>query len=144
MTKKKLQESRPFAIHFTEKSRTKQSFKNQCDMNQIIQSLNRGNLLGHVTNKTPQYGNVPASFHEIQNAIATAKTEFEELPEELRSRFEGVEDYVDALIDPERQDEFKPDTDLESDQENSLEADSEASDTPEKAQQEANDSENSG
>jgi len=96
---KKVLKTRPWATVFPEKGRTKQSFKDQCDMNNIMQSLNTGNVVGHVSNKIPKYGNAPSDFQDLQNIVAAAKTDYEELSPGEQQKFDGFHGYIDAILE---------------------------------------------
>ena len=66
---------------------TEQHHTDTCDINKILaQFMETGIMPG--TNANPQYGDVSqVDFTEMQNQLATAKTLFEELPEQVKVRF---------------------------------------------------------
>ena len=66
---------------------TEQHHTDQCDINKILaQFMETGIMPG--TNANPQYGDVSdVDFTLMQNQLATAKTLFEELPEQVKARF---------------------------------------------------------
>ncbi|AXL15607.1 internal scaffolding protein [Microviridae sp.] len=66
---------------------TEQHHTDQCDINKILaQFMETGIMPG--TKANPQYGDVSeVDFQEMQNTLATAKTLFEELPEQVKDHF---------------------------------------------------------
>lgn len=73
-------------------SRTHQSFKDECDVNNIISSFNRTGYLVDPTiraTRIPSFGDFSAvpTFQEAQNAIREANELFASLPSYIRKRF---------------------------------------------------------
>lgn len=66
---------------------TEQHHTDTCDINKILaQFMETGIMPG--TNANPKYGDVSdVDFTQMQNQLATAKTLFEELPEQVKDRF---------------------------------------------------------
>lgn len=66
---------------------TEQHHTDTCDINKILaQFMETGIMPG--TNVNPQYADVSeVDFTQMQNQLATAKTLFEELPEQVKDRF---------------------------------------------------------
>lgn len=88
-------------------SLTKQSFKHECDINNVISHYHQTGMVEHGIGMTPKYGIAPTvDFHQIQNNIAAAKSTFENLKPEVRESFENVEDFFDALGDSNRIDDL--------------------------------------
>lgn len=70
--------------------RTKQSFKAECDINNIMAKFVRTGVLDFVNKHEPRYGDVSGlEFQAAQLIVAQGKTMFEELPSHLRARFEN-------------------------------------------------------
>ncbi len=70
--------------------RAKQSFKDECDINNIMARFEKGALLDHVNEFQGQYGdytNVPSDFHQAMNQVRDAQTMFQTLPAKLRENF---------------------------------------------------------
>lgn len=71
-----------------EPSRTKQEFKKECDINEIVARMKRGIVPPPwMTSATPRYGdftNLPASFQEAYSIMETAEAAFKSLPLEFR------------------------------------------------------------
>lgn len=76
--------------HFTGESRTKQSHRDQCNINTIMTRARRtGFLPGQVAGMS--FGDFTSGmdFHEAQSRVAAAKSDFESLPSSIRNRFEN-------------------------------------------------------
>lgn len=74
----------------TGEDKTKQSFKDECDVNNIVARFSATGQLPNFNQIPPQYLDVTEmDFQEHQNFIAEAQTMFNELPSALRSRFEN-------------------------------------------------------
>lgn len=75
-------------VTFTEPSLTKQSFKDECDINRIMARYQATGLLPNINEMPPQYLDVTGiDFQGHQNFIAGAFSMFHELPSALRARF---------------------------------------------------------
>jgi phage internal scaffolding protein len=72
------------------KGRTKQSFKGECDINNIMAKFQRTGALDWKSRYEPQYADVTGiEFQAAQDLVAGARSMFEELPSSVRSRFEN-------------------------------------------------------
>lgn len=80
-----------YAISFKDSpSMTKQSFKDECDINNILDRYQRTGMIDHLTKHNYQYGDFdPVEYHDAMNTIAEGNTMFEELPSKVRAYFEG-------------------------------------------------------
>lgn len=94
MTKKKSESEiqvercpRPFAIDLSKGGRTKQSFKNDCDINLITAQYVRTGLLGHVNRRQPMYGDFSQALdlHSSKLLVQRAEEEFAELDSRIRA-----------------------------------------------------------
>ncbi|WNK13702.1 MAG: internal scaffolding protein [Microvirus sp.] len=76
-------------VFFSGDGRTKQSFKDECDVNRIMSRyMSSGILPEHLTRATAQFVDCTAvDFQEAQLIVAGARTLFAELPSAVRSRF---------------------------------------------------------
>lgn len=74
-------------LHFNKPSLTDQSQAYDCDINNIV----NGMALTPQTAKPPQFGLEfnPDFYQTALNAVATAKTEFEKLPANIRREFDN-------------------------------------------------------
>lgn len=88
--------------------RTKQSFKDEVDINNIVAKYQRTGLIDHVQEKRPIYGDVTSQdFKTAMDTVAKAKSLFEELPSESRKRFNGsVEEFLNWAQDPASDEEL--------------------------------------
>ena len=77
--------------------RADQSFKKECDMKWILDRFQKTGVITHTSRYAGQYGNIPAmDYEKSQILVATAKTQFAELPSELREHFgQSVTAYLD-------------------------------------------------
>ncbi|QCQ85075.1 internal scaffolding protein [Blackfly microvirus SF02] len=68
---------------------TKQSFKDDCDINNIMRKYERTGVLDHTAMSVPQYGEYMGSmsYQDSLNAILYAQDQFAALPADLRARF---------------------------------------------------------
>lgn len=91
-----------------EPSRTKQSFKNECDINKIMAKFQRTGAISHLAAHGARYGDFTSQdFTEAMNTIAQVNTMFEELPSSLRDRFGNEpEAFLDFVQNPDNHDEM--------------------------------------
>lgn len=69
-------------------SRTKQSFADQCEINNIIQKFQVTGAITHANKHQLHYGETDGTtFHEAMNIVCEAQEAFSELPSSLRARF---------------------------------------------------------
>lgn len=69
-------------------TRTKQSFKDECDINSIMKKYQRTGVIDHVNKHGGVYGECPAAtFQEALALVDQAHNQFSELPSEARRRF---------------------------------------------------------
>lgn len=82
--------------------RTKQSFKDECDINKIMARFVRTGVLDFVSKYSPQYGDVTgADFAEAMNIVAQSRSMFAALPASIRSRFDNSpEKFLSFMEDP--------------------------------------------
>lgn len=88
---------------------TKQSFAEECDINTIMARYMSTGELPELDQRAPQYLDVSAGidFQESMEFIAGAKTLFNELPSELRGRFENdPRQFLDFVGDPKNRTEM--------------------------------------
>lgn len=77
-------------VKFTEPTQTKQSFKNDCDINRIMARFQKTGAITHVQNHSLQYGFASgATFTESMNIVANAQSMFNELPSSIRTKFKN-------------------------------------------------------
>lgn len=71
-------------------SKTKQSFKEESDINVIMRRYAATGVLDYVAGNPGQFGDVTGmEFQSMQEIIAGARSQFEDLPSVVRSRFKN-------------------------------------------------------
>lgn len=76
------------SISFEGPGRTKQSFKNECDINTIVGRFAKTGVLSHTHGREPIWGDVEAmDFQGAMQLVANAREDFAALPSKLRDRF---------------------------------------------------------
>lgn len=117
MTKKKEQPTSPTtdnqirnqtAKTFTQRSKTKQSFKDACDINLIMKRHAAGDQVFHLNAKNPVYGDFTDAndLHVTMNRVKDAEAQFAALPAAVRAACDNqpakllhlIEDPDQALI----------------------------------------------
>lgn len=94
-----------------EPSRTKQSFKDECDINNIVKSFRTVQDILNLTENGRKgvFADLPDPF-EYQdglNIVIQAEASFNALPSALRNRFENdPKQFLDFMSDPANQDEM--------------------------------------
>lgn len=98
---------REFRIKFTEPSKTKQSFRDEVNINTIVERYNRtGEQPQGMRDATPQYGDVSAvkSYHESLNLIRESEAAFAMLPSHIRDHcLNDPAELLALACDPDRQ-----------------------------------------
>jgi phage internal scaffolding protein len=73
-------------------SRTDQSQKDECDINNIVERFQQTGIIEHLNTQTPQFGDatqVPGDFTESMHMIMAAQEMFDELPSDVRKFFDN-------------------------------------------------------
>lgn len=88
--------------------RTKQSFKQDTDINYLLHKHARLGTISHLEKYQGQYGDFAAfDFHEASNQIALATTMFEQLPAEVKNEFDhDPAAFFEFVNDPENKDDL--------------------------------------
>ncbi len=88
--------------------RTKQSFKDETNVNAIIQKHTRMGTLSHLEQWGGNYGDWgDFNFQDAQNQIARANSMFEQLPSGVRNQFSNSpEKFLEYVNDPDNKDEL--------------------------------------
>lgn len=97
------------AVDFTgQTSRTKQSFKNECDINKIMAKFQKTGAVTHLAAHGARYGDFTSQdFSQAMNTIAQVNSMFEELPSTLRDRFgNDPEGFLDFVQNPDNHEEM--------------------------------------
>lgn len=70
-------------------SMTKQAFKDECDINQILRKVQKTGMIEHLAEGEPFYGDVSdiVDYKEALNVVANANDLFMKMSPEIRERF---------------------------------------------------------
>lgn len=92
-----------------DESRTKQSFADECNINNIVRRYAETGYLPPNNKGEPQFGDAPAlEFKEALDYVRAARAEFDALDPKLASQFEGFDHYLNVLsIEQEEPDVFQ-------------------------------------
>jgi len=106
-------EERKHAKLFTEESRTKQAFKDECDINKIVARYKKQTGIDLAQQFAPftggEFGDFSdvVDYHTAMDRIIQAEANFEALPAILRKRFgNDPGHFVDFMTNPENADEI--------------------------------------
>lgn len=81
-------------------SMTKQSFKDECDINKILARYQQTGVLDFANKYEPQYADVTSiDFTTAMNQVALAQSMFDDLPSSLRARFRNDPSLFIEFID---------------------------------------------
>ncbi len=77
-------------LHCEDASLAQQHFKEECDINTILQKFNITGLLPEHT-LSPRYGDFTGigDYHTAMNRVLAVQDEFEALPDQIRARFDN-------------------------------------------------------
>lgn len=94
---------RKVSITFTGDGKTKQSFKDECDINKIMARFQQTGLLDFVNNNQGQYLDCTGvDYQDAQLLIANANSMFQALPSQVRAFFENdPAQFVEFASNPE-------------------------------------------
>lgn len=92
-----------------EPSMAKQSFKRECDINNIMAKFQKTGAITHANNRTPEYGFATSTdFRESLEMVRKGQELFNELPSSLRAKFSNkVEKFLQFVQDPENTSEMR-------------------------------------
>jgi len=94
-----------------EPSMTKQSHKEECDINNIIKQYQVTGIVAHISEKAASGAYVdlpdPLDFQQSLNLVMEAQASFDSLPSSVRSRFENDPTrFLEFMQNPENQEEM--------------------------------------
>lgn len=94
-------------VFFPEPSLTKQSMKDECDINLILAKYQRTGIIDFAAKQEPRYGDASAvDFQQALNVVIRANEMFAELPSSMRKRFQNSpEEFMAFVDDPENVEE---------------------------------------
>lgn len=93
----------PVQLLCTTPGRTKQSFKDECDINTIVSRFLRTGQLDFASKLEPRYGDTTGiEYQSAMNTVAAAKSLFNAIPAALRDKFENEPAKFLAFVQDER------------------------------------------
>lgn len=101
------QKKRKHSIVFPLVGKTKQSMKDECDINKIMSKYQTTGLIDFVNKNQPQYGDVTSiSFEHSLEQVTQANAMFAEMPSETRKRFDNsASKFLEFVNNPENLEE---------------------------------------
>lgn len=94
------------ALRFKQPSLTKQAFKQECDIINILNQYAQTGVITHLASREPQYLDLPShTFLEAMNIVRDAEQTFADLPAKIRARFRNPSALLEFLEDPSNFDE---------------------------------------
>lgn len=90
-------------------SETKQSFKQECDINHLLLKYQKTGLLDHVSVHKGNYDNLNyvQDYHTSLNQLNEAQETFDSLPSSIRKHFHNdPELFVNFVLDPDNKEEL--------------------------------------
>lgn len=90
------------ALTFPEQGREKQSFKDECDINNIMRRFQATGELTHLAQRPPLWGEIPElDFAGAMGMIVDARERFQQLPAVVRDRFNNDPAQLLAFVQDE-------------------------------------------
>lgn len=88
-------------------SLTKQEFKDDCDINRIMDKYIRTGAIDHFSKYSPMYGEFsPCDYQESLNLVNRANKMFAELPASIRQLTETPDGFLSFVQDPKNKDKM--------------------------------------
>lgn len=91
------------------KTRTKQSFKDECDINNILKQYSATGIVRHIRQEQPRYADLPddVDFQTAMNTVIQAESAFASLPSKVRNRFHNdPAEFLAFMADPKNLEEM--------------------------------------
>ena len=89
-TKQKRPHPRVYTNQSDMPSMTKQSFKDECNINKIMAKFQKTGAIEHYAKHAPTYGDAtPIQLMDAQQIIINAQTMFDDLPATIRKKFDN-------------------------------------------------------
>lgn len=95
---------------FTGESRTRQSFNDETNINNIMARFDKTGLIDHVNEHQGSYGDFSeiSDYHTALNHVIQAQDSFNSLPSKLRAHFDNDPGlFLDFMTDPANTEEIK-------------------------------------
>lgn len=96
-------------LECTDPSRTKQSFKDECNINKILERFSKTGELTHLMKAEPRYGDFAdvGTFQEAMGVVAFAHEQFAALSAAVRKRFNNdPSEFLEFANNPENHKEM--------------------------------------
>lgn len=86
---------------------TKQSMRDECNINNIMAKYQKTGLVDFVSNREAQYMETdPIDFHEAMNIVTSAKEMFADIPSSIRKKFNNDPgEFLEFVQNPENIDQ---------------------------------------
>ena len=91
-------------------SMTHQSFKKECDINNIMAKYQKTGLVNHVSTHQGDYSDLTdvPTYHDAMNKIISANNAFSTLPSSIRKKFNNdPAEFLDFVSNPENETEMQ-------------------------------------
>lgn len=91
------------------RDRTKQSFKDECDINMIMSRFQKTGVLDFANKNAPQFGDCTGvEFQAGMELVARARSMFNEMPSKLRNRFSNnPAEFLEFVQNPANREEAR-------------------------------------
>lgn len=90
-------------------SMTKQSHKDECDINKILKQYQKTGMITHISSNQPMYGDMPSDmdYQSALHIMMDAEAAFASIPAKVRDQFNNdPAKWLAALQDPEQRDKM--------------------------------------
>ncbi len=103
-----MENGKPEVKVYTKHGRTKQSQKDECDINKLLSRAARSDTLSHLDKYQSQYGNfADYDFENHITQIAAGQTIFENLPAEVKREFaQSPQSFFEYVTNPKNADKL--------------------------------------
>lgn len=82
--------------------KTEQSYKDDTDINRLLEPAMRKGLLRHVARFVGEYDDIPVeSFQDAQFVVSKGKNMYEALPARVRAKFNGPGEFMEFVQNPD-------------------------------------------
>ncbi len=105
-----MSDERPNQTHPRGVSLTKQSFKDDCDINVVMRKYEKSGLLTHLNQNQGDYSNFidAPDYHTAMLAIRAAEENFMTIPAQIRSRFHNdAGNFLEFAQNPDNLEEMR-------------------------------------
>lgn len=100
--------SRSTGVVMRSRGVTKQSFRDECDINNIMKKFEKGQMVNHVNKHRGSYGDFDVvDYQSAMNTIISAQESFASLPAKVRARFNNdPAGFLEFVGNPDNRDEM--------------------------------------